>query len=166
MQEEQRRKGEVMPAGRPTLYKPEYCDEIVKFFDVEAFTRETYKDGNGAERTRIVPCTFPTLARFASKIDVDRDTLKEWANKTDSEGNLVHPEFSAAYKKAKDLQEAILIEGGIAGAYETPFAIFTAKNVIGWNDKQSMEHSGPNGGPLTLMAQISGAAIVPQTSKE
>ena len=137
-----------MPADRPTLYRPEYCERLIAMFNVEAFTNESYTNGNGEEKTRVVPCKFPTLARFAANIDVDRDTLKEWANKTDESGALVHPEFSAAYKKAKDLQEAILVEGGLAGAYETPFAIFTAKNVIGWKDKQDVEHTGPNGGPI------------------
>ena len=137
-----------MPAGRPTLYKPEYCERIVKFFNVEPFIREEYTDGNGNERTRLVPNRFPTLARFAADLDVDRSTLAEWADKRDENGELVHPEFSRAYKRAKDYQEAFLAEGGLAGAFETPFAIFTAKNVIGWSDKQSMEHSGPNGGPI------------------
>lgn len=137
-----------MPAGRPTLYRPEYCEQLIAMFSVEAFTTESYTNGNGEERTRTVPCKFPTLARFAANINVDRDTLKEWANKIDESGTLVHPEFSAAYKKAKDLQEALLVEGGLAGAYETPFAIFTAKNVIGWKDKQDMEHTGKDGGPI------------------
>ena len=137
-----------MPAGRPTLYRPEYCERLIAMFNVEAFTNESYTNGNGEEKTRVVPCKFPTLARFAANIDVDRDTLKEWANKTDESGALVHPEFSAAYKKAKDLQEAILVEGGLAGAYETPFAIFTAKNVIGWRENSKMEHVGKDGGPI------------------
>lgn len=139
-----------MPAGRPPLYKPEYCERIVKFFDIDPFIRETYTDGNGAERTRLVPNRFPTLARFAAELDVDRSTLAEWASKTNENGELVYPEFSRAYKRAKDYQEAFLAEGGIAGAFETPFAIFTAKNVIGWKDKQEVDntHSAPGGGPI------------------
>lgn len=137
-----------MPAGRPTDYKPEYCEKIVKFFNIDPFIRETYTDNNGAERTRLVPNRFPTLARFAAELDVDRSTLAEWADKKDSDGVLVHPEFSRAYKRAKDYQEAFLAEGGLAGAFETPFAIFTAKNVIGWKDKQEIDntHSGKEGG--------------------
>lgn len=155
-----------MPAGRPTLYKPEYCERIVKFFNVEPFIREEYTDGNGNERTRLVPNRFPTLARFAADLDVDRSTLAEWADKRDENGELVHPEFSRAYKRAKDYQEAFLAEGGLAGAFETPFAIFTAKNVIGWKDKQETTLQNPDGSPLALMAQISGVAIVPQSPKE
>jgi hypothetical protein len=157
-----------MPGGRPPIYKPEYVQQILDFFNVEPFKIENYIDGNGAERTRLKPNKFPTLARFAANLDIDRGTLADWADKKDEHGELVYPEFSRAYKRAKDYQEAILAEGGMAGAYETPFAIFTAKNVIGWRDKQDVAntHANPDGSPLALMAQISGAAIVPQPSKE
>ncbi len=146
-----------MPAGRPELYKTEYAEKIIKFFNIDPFIRETYTDGSGSERTRLVPNRFPTLARFAAELDVDRSTLAEWAEKKDSEGRLVHPEFSRAYKRAKDYQEAFLVEGGLAGAFETPFAIFTAKNVIGWRDKQEVEntHSAPGGGPIAHSVAVS-----------
>lgn len=139
-----------MAGGRPSEYREEYCERIVKFFDVEPFVREEYKDSNGSERTRLIPNRLPTLARFAAELDVDRSTLAEWANKTDAGGALVYPKFSRAYKRAKDYQEAFLAEGGLAGAFETPFAIFTAKNVIGWKDKQEVDntHSAPGGGPI------------------
>lgn len=142
-----------MAGGRPSDYDPSYCDRLVKFFNIEPFIREQYTDMAGNEKTRFVPNRFPTLARFAAELDVDRSTLAEWASKVDAEGVLVYPEFSRAYKRAKDFQEAILAEGGLAGAYETPFAIFTAKNVIGWRDKQdvdaNMHHTGAGGGPIS-----------------
>ena len=28
------------------------------------------------------------------------------------------------------------------GGYNTAFAIFTAKNIIGWSDKQEIDHKG------------------------
>jgi len=59
-----------MPGGRPTLYKEEYCEEIVKCL----------RSGLG-------------FNSFADSIDVCVDTLNEWAK--------VHPEFSAAKKRAK-----------------------------------------------------------------
>jgi hypothetical protein len=44
-----------MPGGRPTLYKPEYCQQVI----------DTLKDGN-------------SLAHFASDIGICRDTLTNW----------------------------------------------------------------------------------------
>ncbi|CAB4152971.1 hypothetical protein UFOVP602_33 [uncultured Caudovirales phage] len=138
--------------GRPSDYDPSYCEKITKFFNVDPYIRENYTDGQGVERTRLIPNRFPTLARFAAELDLDRGTLADWASKVDMDGELVYPGFSRAYKRAKDFQEAFLAEGGIAGAFETPFAIFTAKNVIGWKDRQDIamdaKHTGGDGGPI------------------
>lgn len=140
-----------MPAGRPTKYRPEYVDQMLEFFS-QAPTREvTVRDAKGNERTEILPGQFPTLARFATNIGVVKDTLLEWSQARDENGELKHPEFSVAYKKAKELQEANLVEGTIAGAYNSTFAIFTAKNVLGWRDKIEQEVTGKDGSPLGPM---------------
>jgi hypothetical protein len=136
------------PVGRPSLYKDEYVEQLLKFFDVTPFSLQVVKDAKGNERTEVLAGTFPTLARFATKIGVTRDTLYEWSTATDDEGNLKHPDFSYAYKRAKDFQEAILVEGAMAGAFQANFSIFTAKNVLGWRDKIEQELSGPGGAEL------------------
>ncbi|WP_454776668.1 hypothetical protein [Janthinobacterium tructae] len=33
------------------------------------------------------------------------------------------------------MQDALLIEGGLSGRYESRFAVFAAKNLIGWKDQ-------------------------------
>lgn len=136
------------PVGRPSLYKEEYAKELIEFFDVEPYEEKLLKDSRGGERVELVPGKFPTLARFAIKLGVSRDTLYEWSTATDDEGNLKHPEFSYAYKRAKDFQESILVEGAMAGAFQANFSIFTAKNVLGWRDKVEQELSGPGGAEL------------------
>ena len=47
------------------------------------------------------------------------------------------------------MQEANLIEGTIGNAYNSTFAIFTAKNVLGWRDKIEQEITGKDGAPLS-----------------
>jgi hypothetical protein len=120
------------PGGRPSLYKPEYCKQLIEYFSATAVSHD--------DRGNVIAGTFPTLARFSANIGVHRETLIEWCDK--------YPEFSDAYKKAKALQEANLVEGTLAGAYQSTFAIFTAKNVIGWRDKTETEHTGKDGGPI------------------
>lgn len=107
------------PGGRPLDYKPEYAQQLIEFFQ------------DSSER-------FPTKARFAVTIGVCRQTLYDWATKTDDEGNIRYPEFSDAYKKAQDYQEATLIENALQGKYNPTFAIFTAKNILGWRDRQEL----------------------------
>lgn len=128
------------PIGRPTKYKPEYAEELIKFFSVEPYREEKLMDKNGGERIQMVPNKFPTLARFACNIGVCKDTLYEWATAKNENGDLLHPEFSVAYKRSKSYQEYILAEGGMNGAFQANFAIFTAKNVIGWRDKMETEN--------------------------
>jgi hypothetical protein len=147
---------EAKRLGRPTVYKDEYVDELIKFFDVPAYTERPLFDKNGDEKgTDMVPNKFPTLARFATNIGVTRETLHDWATKQNEDGTLRYPDFSYAYKKAKEYQEAILVEGTMAGAFQANFAIFTAKNVLGWRDKIEQEITGADGAPLLTGIQVS-----------
>jgi len=117
--------------GRPTLYDPKYCEELIKYFNIEPHFETpvvtTYKDGTTKEEVKLVPSDLPTLASFASLIGVHRDTINQWAKD--------NKEFSDAIKEAKEHQERILVTNGLMGLYQGAFAIFTAKNVIGWRDK-------------------------------
>ena len=142
--------------GRPTLFKEEYADQLIEYFDKEPFERRPLLEKECNERgSEIVPAKFPTLARFAAMIGVTRETLHDWATSKNEEGELKHPEFSYAYKKSKDFQEAILVEGAMANAFHANFSIFTAKNVLGWRDKMEQEITGADGAPLLTGIQVS-----------
>lgn len=108
-----------MTAGRPSSYKPEYAEQLKKYFAVDAAIPNN--DGE------LVANSLPTLAGFACEIGVHRETLLNWAE--------VHQEFFDALKMAKEHQERILVENGLLGRYDKTFAIFTAKNLISWRDK-------------------------------
>ena len=131
--------------GRPTRYKPEYCQEIIKFFDIEPHFETpvviTYKDGTTKEEVKFIPSDLPLLSAFANKLKTHRSTIFRWAKK--------HKEFRNALKRAKDCQREILITNGLKGLYSTSFAIFTAKNLIGWRDKT--EVSGDADRPLGVV---------------
>jgi len=142
--------------GRPTVFKEEYADQLIEYFDKEPFERRPLLDKEGNEKgSEIVPAKFPTLARFATMIGVTRETLHDWATSKDDDGELKHPNFSYAYKKSKEYQEAILVEGAMANAFHANFSIFTAKNVLGWRDKSEQEITGANGAPLLTGIQVS-----------
>lgn len=132
------------PVGRPTDYRPEYVEKIVEFFNI-AVTRvdeADVTDGDGKPRKEksVVVNTFPTLTRYASLIGVTRETLHDWATGKGKDGKLRHPEFSYAYARAKDLQESLLVEGGMAGAYDSRFATLAAKNLAGWRDQAEVKN--------------------------
>lgn len=132
------------------MYKPEYCDEIIAYFDVEPFTlveREIVKkDGSVEVREVKEPVSLPTLAGFAVKLKVCKDTLHEWSRQ--------HKEFSDAVKKAKACQERILVENGINGGYNTVMSIFALKNLADWKDKTEQAITGADGGELKTTLTI------------
>jgi len=88
--------------GRPTKYDPIFVDKV----------RE-YLETTGKEQT-----SLPTKQGFALFIEVDDDTLDNWANKKDEKGNLIRPEFFGALKKLMQTQAVQLINDGIYGGKE------------------------------------------------
>lgn len=126
------------PGGRPSKYKPEYCEEIIEFFSVEPYreVEVTHRNKKGEEWTtsELRANKLPFFSAFARKINVDDDTLGRWCE--------AYPEFCGAYKKCKSLQKEFMIHNAISGLYNPASFIFTAKNITDMRDKQEVEHSG------------------------
>lgn len=129
-----------MPAGRPTKYKKkDWCKLIVEYFDIPPYEikeREIVRQGKKIIEYYKEPCDLPLFGYFAASNNIDQVTLERWAKDPGK------PEFCRAWKKAKKCQERILAVNGMNGSYNTAFAIFTAKNILGWRDKRELEHSG------------------------
>lgn len=125
--------------GRPTKYRPEICDEMIKYFSIpserEVQVMTVDKLGNEIITTKKEANPMPSFADFAIRVlDVNVDTLNEWCK--------VHPEFSEVYKKCKQLQEQFLTKNALAGYYQPATFIFIAKNITSLRDKTEVEHSG------------------------
>jgi hypothetical protein len=122
--------------GRPSKYRPEFVSLLIEFFDREPYEDKVVetirtKGGDLIEKRKEVPCDIPLFSTFAvKKVGVSHDTILEWCK--------VHPEFSEAYKKAKNLQESILVINAMRGNYEQPFSIFTSKNIMEWRDRHEI----------------------------
>lgn len=144
-------------AGRPTDYKPEYCEQIVTFFDVEPYEkvvmeeqeRENTQKGTKSKtvKYKMIANKLPTFVRFARHIGVSTKTVWQWANDRASEeidAPLKHPEFSKAYVEAKELQKDFLIQNGLQGTTPSGAFIFVAKNLTDMVDRQLVEHDVPD----------------------
>lgn len=133
-----------MPAGRPTAYKPEYCQLLLEHFDREPYTEKEVRiekrDGTVEYRREKEANPLPTLASFAVKIKVNQGTLYDWARK--------NAEFAESIKDALDNQQRILVENGLSNLYAQPMTIFALKNLANWKDKQDIELTGKDGGPI------------------
>lgn len=117
--------------GRPSSYEPKFCDEIIKYFSVEPY-REVeiiHKNKNDEKYStyELKANDLRFISGFARSIKVTHETLLEWSK--------THPEFSVALKEAKELQKEHLITNGLQNLFAQPFAIFTAKNILGWRDR-------------------------------
>jgi hypothetical protein len=133
--------------GRPTKYRDEFIPQMIAYFDIETERTEQRavrnkqgevildKDGQPVMESFVVVNKFPTLERFAAKLGVSRLTLANWAEAKGKDGAPLHPEFLYTYTRAKDLQAALLQEGGLAGVYEARIAQFGLKNLAGWKDQ-------------------------------
>lgn len=98
--------------GRPTLYRPEYCQSVVEFFKRESW--QIIYDAKGSPK--VMPKdSIPTFERWCAEIGVASRTLDDWRAK--------YPEFQTAYEKARDAQFAFLIESGLANG-SGGFAMF------------------------------------------
>ena len=130
------------PGGRPTKYKPEYCDMIIDYFSrppqrVE-YKRTYNPDGSiRSEEPIILGTQYPTYEGFAQTLGVDRKTVERWTDE--------HKEFCLAYTRAREIQLNILHINGLGGQYNSQYAQFVAKNCHGYKDKTdlSVEQSGP-----------------------
>ena len=114
-----------MPAGRPTDYRPEMVEKVRQYFsDFEPF--ETV-DG---KRVANPP---PMKIDIAKKLGVSRDAVWDWEKK--------HEEFGNAIKNGmENVYPEILQTNAMLGLYAQPFAIFSAKNRMGWHDRQEIRH--------------------------
>lgn len=138
-----------MPAGRPTKYKKQYCEEIIRFFDVPQtkIQKVTQITASGVtEFNKEVPENLPTIIGFARKIGVLSETLKEWADK--------YEEFSVSYRKALELEKEFLIQNGLKGFYQPNIFQFIASNLTDMKNKETKEHTGADGGPIQTKVTV------------
>lgn len=143
--------------GRPSKYKPEFADQLIEYFETfvdEPYTKEvmreetTFYEKTGKPKARRVEFKFvskrlPTLFGFARKIGVQYRTVYNWAHAREGQAPqdgkpdrrpYKYPEFFHAYKAAELYQTEFLTAVGLGGMAPPNFAIFTAKNIIGWRD--------------------------------
>ena len=124
--------------GRPPKYRPDHHPEdIVAYFQasLDAIEEpERVESPQGGVKHVQAPVPPPTLAGYAAKIEVARETLWDWGQK--------HEEFSNALERCKAIQEQVFLQMGALGAYVPSVTIFMLKNLHGWMDRVEQKHTG------------------------
>lgn len=122
--------------GRPTLYDPDYCRDIVLYFEKAPLTKQitetsTNADGETFEKVKNVAARMPCFSDYARKIGTQNQTLLDWCKQ--------HNEFLQAYNECKELQKQWLIEIGLSGFAPPASFIFVAKNITDMKDKSEQD---------------------------
>ncbi len=124
--------------GRPSKYRPDHHPEdIVAYFraSLDALEApERVESRHGGVKYVQAPVRPPTLAGYAAKVGVRRETLWAWARQ--------HEEFDEAVGICKAIQEHVFINMGLLGAWRPGMTIFVLKNLLRWQDKIERAHRG------------------------
>lgn len=124
--------------GRPSSYKPEYCQALIRWFDVDSFSVKdiqiTNKDGSTKEYTEREATPLPMLVDFAKSIGVCYVTVYNWAGLNSERPEAAKEEFVIAYKEAIAHRDRIVIQNGLLGLYNGYFAKFFAENNMGMKE--------------------------------
>lgn len=117
-----------MPAGRPSLYKETYCDEVINHM------------AEGA-----------SLTSFAAEIGVSRETISNWMDAHPE--FLVAVKKGKA--KCAAWWEKLGRSNAMTGEGNATLVIFGLKNMAAedWRDKRETELSGPGGGPVQTVTR-------------
>ena len=124
--------------GRPTKYTPLHTQQIIDYFKEHA-AYEVLEHPTDPTQKKVFLIKPKTLTGFAAAIGIDRGTLQRWANERDENGELVKPDFHDAYNFAKTCEVAQLLEGGLAGVYNSNITKLMLKNHHGYRDVQVNE---------------------------
>ena len=109
------------PMGRPTKYKPEYCQAIIDYFTVEPLD---------ADKNPVAP---PYIQEFCLSIGISKECMHDWVAK--------YPDFSDAYSVAKSKQKQLMITNALLGRYNPSFAWRAMANMHNWRDQQDINQN-------------------------
>lgn len=115
-----------MPAGRPTLYRPEYCAKVI----------ELGKEGN-------------SRVQIAAELGVAKSTLQEWEKEFPEFSVAITRAmtFSQAWWETKG-KECLVMPAGATFQSSVWSRSMAARFPDDWRENSKMEHVGKDGGPI------------------
>lgn len=130
----------IRSVGRPTLYDPKYCTDVVRYFA----SKPPYRMVQTMFGPKLLPNDLPTLAGFAVSIGVSKKTINNWCDE--------HSEFLRAVEMAKAVQEHIWATNTLHKLYDRTFSIFFGKNNLGYVEKVIQEIEDKRDDPVADLA--------------
>jgi len=114
------------PVGRPSKYKPEYCEAVIKHMSEGA-----------------------SLTSFAASIDVSRATINVWME----EHKEFLEAAMTAKSKCAAWWESVGRKNAVEGGGNATLVVFGLKNMAAddWRDKRELDHQSSDG---TMTPQV------------
>ena len=129
-------------------YKPEYCKQIVTWFELK--------------RLEGMPAHFQDFCKTIKSTDpkcftghISRETLRRWADR--------YPEFCCAYTICEHESELNLVDGGLLKRYEAGFVFRALKNKHGWRDETQVQNDVHMNAVIRLPAMRNLGDPIPDT---
>lgn len=146
--------------GRPTAYKPEFCNKLIKFFDIEPYVDIELPHYFDTKAHRIkwkdykrVANKLPTLRGFAKSIKVSIRVVYNWL---DEKNDVFQKEFLHAFTYAKEIRKDFLIQNGLQGLYPPLTFKFVAINLTDMVDKVEGDYGVRIDGLTDLLKALDG----------
>jgi len=140
-----KRKNANKKRGQPTKYKKRFCKMLIDFFDIGPYEKIEIPHYQADGKTlkwmdyKLVPARMPSLLKFAKKIGVSYQTIKNWV---DENHDSFQPEFFEAFTCAKEIRKDWIIDLGLSGLVPPLSYKFTAINVTDMRDTKDIEIGG------------------------
>jgi len=136
--------------GRPLKYTPDdFSKRINRYFNSISYYEDVLNDAgepaidiDGEKIIKVVYAAPPSILGMCLFIGISRETLLEYSNRE---------QFADTIKEAKAKVEQYLADQ-LNRTTQVAGIIFNLKNNFGWKDVQTVENTGPNGGPLLIQA--------------
>jgi hypothetical protein len=118
-----------MPAGRPTSFRPEYCDRVI----------ELGREGK-------------SHAQIAASLDVARQTLHNWASAHPEFLDAITHARDLSQAWWEDAGQSGLTTPGFNASLWAKSV--SARFPADYTERSKQEHSGPNGTPLFSRVEV------------
>jgi len=142
--------------GRPSKYKEEYPESLLDYFNeylknpstqqIVERTIKFYPDGREKEKFekfKTASRGVPTIFGWCLQNKIRYITALRWSRMREGEAPekgekdtrpFKYPDFCNAYKLVQEFQKEFILHAGMSGSAPPIFAMFAAKNMIGWRD--------------------------------
>ncbi len=129
----------VHPGGRPC----KFCTNKTEIMAIVDKYLKRCKEGENGKQI------MPYLEELCLELDIDEDTIANWAQKKNDNDELEHPEFFGAYKKVR-MYQRLRLQQRTMGRYNPTGAIFLLKVNHNMIESEKRIIAGDHAEPLEI----------------